>query len=113
VEILTTAGSSSLLVDQIAVIDELEPKVIEPWREEYSSRQILWVREYSEYGSGDCLTKSLVNELGDATDVTIRDCSAVPTNLLEELPYTARMLEGLGLDIMWARLARLTANSFL
>lgn len=52
-----------------------------------------------------------MNELGDATDVTIRDCSAVPTNLLEELPYTARMLEGLGLDIMWARLARLTANN--
>ncbi|WP_371272908.1 hypothetical protein [Streptomyces albidoflavus] len=50
---------------------------------------------------------------GDPHDLVIGDGRPEPTSLLEAMPATARFLDGLGLDFMYVRLARLAPNSFL
>ena len=98
---------------QIARVAELSRDSVDRARHELSTARIDWTAEYSDYQSGGWWTASLLNESGDPNDVVIRDCEPRPTRLLERLPQMQRLLDSVSLTIMWARLARLSPNSFL
>ncbi|MFV2197792.1 aspartyl/asparaginyl beta-hydroxylase domain-containing protein [Nocardiopsis sp. LOL_012] len=69
---------------------------------------------YSRFQSGGWGTLSLLNDTGHARDVTIGDTTtARPTDLLGRMPTTRALLDELGLEYMWARLALLEAGSYL
>jgi hypothetical protein len=101
------------LVKQIASLATFTRKSLNVVRAEVLRTDIPWTEEYSDYQSGGWWTASLFNHSGNPTDVLIQDGIGVPTSLLETMPCTYKLIEGLGLSIMWARLARLEANSFL
>lgn len=101
------------LSGQIAQLDRLEGRRVERLRHEALTAPAPWTAEYGAYQSGGWWTTSLMNASGNAADVRIGDCAAQPTALLESMPTTAELLEGLGLSYMWVRLARLEANAFL
>jgi hypothetical protein len=67
-----------------------------------------WVIGYGEFQSGGWGTLSLLNVTGNA-----RDATAILTGLLARMPATAALLERLGLDYMWARLALLAPGAYL
>jgi hypothetical protein len=101
------------LSQQIAQLDHLGPHTIERLRHEALTAPAPWKAEYGAYQSGGWWTTSLMNVSGDAADVTIGDCAARPTDLLDHMPATAELLAELGLSYMWVRLARLEPNAFL
>lgn len=101
------------LAEQIAHLDRLDPVRVERLRHEALTAPAPWKADYSAYQSGGWWTTSLMNASGDAADVTIGDCTAKPTDLLEQMPATAELLAELGLSYMWVRLARLEPNAFL
>jgi hypothetical protein len=107
------AMPTSSLVTQIARSAPLPARLCDMSRAEVRTARIPWTREYGEYQSGGWWTASLLNGSGDPTDVTIADCDPVPTTQLQAMPHTRELLDGLGVTIMWARLAKLSANSFL
>lgn len=106
-------SESASIGTQIARVAALSRDVADRARHEVSTARIDWTAEYSDYQSGGWWTASLLNESGDPGDVVIRDCQPRPTRLLERLPHVQRLLDGVSLTIMWARLARLSPNSFL
>ncbi|MFJ9523380.1 aspartyl/asparaginyl beta-hydroxylase domain-containing protein [Kitasatospora sp. NPDC101801] len=101
------------LAGQIAQLDTVDSTQLERMRHEALTVQVPWKAEYGAYQSGGWWTTSLMNASGDAADVTIGDCAAQPTRLLEQMPATTALLAELGLNYMWVRLARLEANAFL
>jgi hypothetical protein len=101
------------LTDQIARVGAIGRSDLDRVRHEILTASIDWVAEYGEYQSGGWWTVSLYNESGDPGDVLIKDCQAGPTRLMHHLPKTRRLIDGLGVSVMWARLARLSANAFL
>jgi hypothetical protein len=101
------------LADQVARVAEIDPQVLDRVTREALTAPSGWVVEYDEFQSGGWLTLSLYNDTGRATDVTIRDCTARPTDLLARMPATRALLESFDLRFMWARIARLRSNSFL
>ncbi len=105
--------SLTALSGQIAQLDRLKPALVERLRHEALTAPAPWRAEYTEYQSGGWWTTSLMNASGEAGDVTIGDCVAQPTRLLEHMPAAAELLSVLGLSYMWVRLARLEANAFL
>jgi hypothetical protein len=98
---------------QIARIAAIATDAIAGARHEALTFVDRWVGEYGDYQSGGWWTTSLLNESGDPADVLIRDCRPAPTNLLLRMPQTQHLLDGLGLNYMWARLGRLESNSYL
>ena len=74
---------------------------------------VQWTQTYSEYQSGGWKTLSLYNNSGRPEDANIADGRAIETSLLKKLPNTRKYIESLNLDLMWVRLAKLEANSFL
>lgn len=101
------------LVEQVGRVCALEGAVLDRMRHEALTVPEGWVAEYGEFQSGGWWTLSLFNASGDPADVTIADCDAVPTSLLERMPMTRALLDSLGLVYMWVRLAKLAPNSFL
>lgn len=106
----TKSGS---LAEQIARVAPIAFTDLERARHEVFTARINWIAEYGEYQSGGWWTASLLNESGDPDDVLIKDCEARPTRLLRTLPNVHRLIDDLGLSMMWVRLARLSANAFL
>jgi hypothetical protein len=98
---------------QIARVARIDASQVERLRHEALTIPRGWIAEYGDYQSGGWWTLSLLNETGRPEDVVIRDCTPVATTLLRLMPHTQRLLDGLHLRVMWARLARLAANSFL
>lgn len=98
---------------QVAQLGRLDPQVVERMRHEALTAPAPWKAEYGAYQSGGWWTTSLMNASGDAADVTIGDCTAKPTGLLDHMPVTADLLTSMGLSYMWVRLARLEPNAFL
>lgn len=102
------------LAAQVACADSVDPARLERVRHEVLTAPTGWVSGYSRFQSGGWGTLSLLNDSGDARDVTIGDTSAaVPTDLLARMPNTRALLAELGLEYMWARLALLEAGSYL
>ncbi|MFD3804415.1 aspartyl/asparaginyl beta-hydroxylase domain-containing protein [Streptomyces sp. NPDC058619] len=101
------------LAGQIAQLDSVDLAQLERMRHEALTVQAPWKAEYGAYQSGGWWTTSLMNASGDAADVTIGDCAAKPTGLLAQMPATSALLDELGLNYMWVRLARLEPNAFL
>ncbi|WP_327254175.1 aspartyl/asparaginyl beta-hydroxylase domain-containing protein [Streptomyces sp. NBC_01244] len=101
------------LTGQIAQLDSIDSAQLERMRHEALTALAPWKAEYSAYQSGGWWTTSLMNASGDAADVTIGDCTAKPTDLLAQMPATTALLNELGLNYMWVRLARLEPNAFL
>ncbi len=103
------------LVGQIACLDRVEAATLDRIRHEALTvpDDRAWVAEYGEFQSGGWSTLSLINGSGDPCDVRIADCSPRATTLLEQMPVTREFLFSLGFRFMWARLARLSAHSFL
>lgn len=101
------------LAEQVGRVCTIDRAVLDRMRHESLTVPDVWVAEYGEFQSGGWWTLSLFNATGDPADVTIADCEAVRTTLLERMPATWELLDGLGLVYMWVRLARLTPNSFL
>ncbi|AWZ05682.1 MULTISPECIES: aspartyl/asparaginyl beta-hydroxylase domain-containing protein [unclassified Streptomyces] len=101
------------LAGQIAQLDSIELAQLERMRHEALTVQAPWKAEYGAYQSGGWWTTSLMNASGKAADVTIGDCAAKPTELLAQMPATSALLDELGLNYMWVRLARLEPNAFL
>lgn len=101
------------LAGQIAQLDSIDSTQLERMRHEALTAPAPWKAEYSAYQSGGWWTTSLMNASGDAADVTIGDCTAKPTDLLAQMPATTALLNELGLNYMWVRLARLEPNAFL
>ncbi|MBA0049752.1 aspartyl beta-hydroxylase [Streptomyces sp. AJS327] len=93
--------------------DRLDGQLVERMRHEALTTPAPWTAEYGEFQSGGWWTTSLMNASGEAEEVRIADGAARPTAVLEHMPATASLLEGLGLSYMWVRLARLEANAFL
>ncbi|MEW1671206.1 hypothetical protein AB0426_28475 [Streptomyces albidoflavus] len=102
-------------VDEVARLAAVDESLIEQMRAEALGAPTRGVLAYSEYQSGGWWTASLMNHSasGDPHDVVIGDGRPEPTSLLEAMPATARFLDGVGLDFMYVRLARLAPNSFL
>jgi hypothetical protein len=107
------SGDNQGLAAQVARMAPIPPEVANLICAEIQRVELPWIEEYGEYQSGGWWTVSLFNDSGDPAHVRIRDCAGTPTTLLDTMPRTRAFIEGLGLDIMWARLARLAANSFL
>ncbi|AQZ63007.1 Aspartyl/asparaginyl beta-hydroxylase and related dioxygenases [[Actinomadura] parvosata subsp. kistnae] len=105
--------ATGALADQVACADTLDPALLERVRHEVLTIPGDWVRGYSRFQSGGWGTLSLLNDTGDARDVTIGDAEPVATDLLARMPTTQALLAGLGLRYMWARLALLEAGSYL
>lgn len=101
------------LAGQIAQLDAVDSAQLERMRHEALTARAPWKAEYGAYQSGGWWTTSLMNASGHAADVTIGDCAAQPTGLLQQMPATAAFLAALGLHFMWVRLARLEGNAFL
>lgn len=101
------------LGEQVACAAPLDAALLERVRHEVLTIPGDWVRGYSRYQSGGWGTLSLLNGTGDAHDVTIGDTDPVATDLLARMPTTQALLDELGLDYMWARLALLEAGSYL
>lgn len=101
------------LMQQVACADTLDPDLLERVRHETLTIPDGWVEQYGEYQSGGWGTLSLLNQSGEAGDVTIADCEPVETDLLASMPATRQLLAGLGLHYMWARIARLNAGAYL
>jgi len=73
-----------------------------------------WVTSYGDYQSGGWQTLSLINATGDPADVTISGNTApVRISLLQRMPATTALLDELGLDVWWARLAMMQPDSYL
>ncbi|MFF3728999.1 aspartyl/asparaginyl beta-hydroxylase domain-containing protein [Streptomyces sp. NPDC002476] len=107
------AQQTAALSGQIVQLDGLDGQLIERMRHEALTAPAPWKAEYGEFQSGGWWTTSLMNASGDAADVRITDGTARPTALLRHMPATAGLLDELGLNYMWVRLARLEANAFL
>lgn len=103
----------SALADQVACADTLDEALLERVRHEVLTIPGDWVRGYSRFQSGGWGTLSLLNDTGNARDVTIGDAEPIATDLLARMPITRALLEELGLQYMWARLALLEAGSYL
>lgn len=97
----------------VAKLGDLDGVTFEKLRAEVMACDALWSEAYGDYQSGGWDTVSVMNDTGNENDVIIRDCAAVPTRLLASLPTMQKLLEDLGLNIMWARLAKQGTNSFL
>jgi hypothetical protein len=105
--------SNEELMNQIARLTTIPPESLAQVRSEILRVDVPWMEEYAEYQSGGWWTASLFNDSGDPADVRIRDGRCVPTSLMRGMPATRELVEGLGLRLMWARLARLSTNAFL
>ncbi len=101
------------LAGQVVPVGRISEAQIERLRHEALTAPRSWRTEYGDYQSGGWHTTSLMNASGDADDVVIGDCVAMPTELLARMPATASLLAELGLRYMWVRLARLEASAFL
>lgn len=102
------------LTTQVACSPEpVNQDLLERVRHETLTIPTGWVTGYSEYQSGGWGTLSLMNQTGDPTDVTIADAEPIPTTLLTRMPATRRLLDQLGLDYMWVRLAQMSTNAYL
>lgn len=98
----------------VAALRCLDPGLVERLSHEALTVPREWVVEYNEYQNGGWRTLSLLNDSGDARDVTIRDCPRPKqTALLQRMPAVKELLTGLGVRVMWARLASLDAGAFL
>ena len=106
-------ATNPAVFQHVARLDRLDPALLERLRHEALTVPSEWIAEYGRYQSGGWWTLSLLNDSGDPTNVTIKDCDPVETTLLQRMPVTRQFLPSLGLRYMWARLARLGANSFL
>ena len=106
------AGSAGPL-SQVARLVELDRSQVEQMRLEALGAATRGVVAYGEYQSGGWWTASLLNHSGDPHDVVIGDGRPRPTSLLEQMPGTRAFLDGLGLDFMYVRLARLEPHSYL
>ncbi|MGL4745947.1 MAG: aspartyl/asparaginyl beta-hydroxylase domain-containing protein [Dermatophilaceae bacterium] len=109
----TARTPGSALLQQVARLDRLDVGLLERLRHEVLTVPSGWVAEYGQYQSGGWWTLSLLNDSGQPTDVTIKDCDPVETTLLKQMPATREFLSSLGLRYMWVRLARLGPSSFL
>ena len=98
---------------QIAKIGNLDPSALGQARAEVLAVDARWVEAYGDYQSGGWYTVSVLNASGREDDVIIRDCAAVPTTLMSALPALQAIVDELDLEIMWARLSRQGANSYL
>jgi hypothetical protein len=101
------------LTGQVARLADLDESVVERMRAEALGASTRGAVAYGEYQSGGWWTASLMNHSGDPHDVVIGDGRPRPTTLLEEMPVTGAFLAGLGLDLMYVRLARLEPHSYL
>jgi hypothetical protein len=101
------------IINQVASLATFTLESLDMVREEALRVDVPWIEEYGDHQSGGWWTVSLFNGSGVPTDVQIRDGTCVPTSLLQSMPRTRELIEGLGLKVMWVRLARLSANSFL
>jgi hypothetical protein len=101
------------LITQVARMKSVASEVTDAIRAEVQRIDPPWTEEYGDYQSGGWRTVSLFNHSGDPADVRIKDGPGAPTTLLRAMPRTQEFIEGLGLNIMWARLASLGGNSFL
>ncbi|WP_331759867.1 aspartyl/asparaginyl beta-hydroxylase domain-containing protein (plasmid) [Streptomyces sp. NBC_01525] len=111
-EVPADAGRTEV-VDQVARLADLVEPVVEQLRAEALGAPTRGVVAYGAYQSGGWWTASLLGRSGDPSDAVIGDGKPRPTSLLEAMPATARFLDGLGLDFMWVRLARLEPHSYL
>lgn len=102
------------LIDQISYLKIFKLDTIGAILSEIMHADISWIKEYSEYQSGGWWTTPLYNVSGGPHDVVIQDGKGIPTQTLSKLmPFTKKFIDELGLKIMYVRLARLSANSFL
>ncbi|MFE9387584.1 aspartyl/asparaginyl beta-hydroxylase domain-containing protein [Streptomyces sp. NPDC007025] len=103
------------LTQQVARLAELDGELVERMRAEALGAGTRGVLAYNEFQSGGWWTASLMNhsESGDPRDVVIGDGRPRATSLLAQMPVTADWLRGLGLDLMYVRLARLSGHSYL
>lgn len=106
-------GRKAELVEQVARIRDLDLRLLDRVSREALSLDRNWTVEYERWQSGNWQTVSLYNDSGDPGDVTIRDCAARETTVMEHLPATRELLDSFGLKYMWVRIARLPANTFL
>ena len=102
------------LINQISCVKKIDLVDIEIIYSEIIQANINWIDEYTDYQSGSWSTTSLFNPSGKATDVIICDGKGIPTSELSALmPFTYEFICKLNLNIMFARIAKLSANSFL
>lgn len=101
------------LTESISQIGLLKEDLL--WRclFEIQSSLLPWKEEYKEYQSSGWETVTLMNPSGSSSENIIYDGEAIPTKLLSTLPHTKGLLDSLGFNIMWARIALLKPNSFL
>jgi hypothetical protein len=100
------------LVGQAARLAEIDGATLERMQAEALGAPS-GVVAYGDYQSGGGWTVSRFNHSGDPMDTVVGDGRARATSLLAQMPATAAFLDGLGLDVMYVRLARLGPNSFL
>jgi hypothetical protein len=100
------------LLPQVARLDEVDATTMDGMRRE-ALRAPRGVIAYGEFQSGGWWTSALMNHSGAPEDTVIGDGRPRPTTLLEQMPTTAAFLTGLGLELMFVRLARLAPHSYL
>lgn len=102
------------LAGQVARLTDLDPVDLEAVTAEALAAD-RGVVEYGDYQTGGWWTVSLLNHSPsrDPHDTVIGDGRPRPTTLLNRMPATRAFLDGLGLDFMYVRLARLSAPAYL
>ncbi len=102
------------LINDISIIKTFKLNEIDIILSEIIRANILWKEEYNEYQSGGWSTAALYNISGDPNDVLIQDGIGIPTTTItRQMPFTQNFIDKLDFKIMYARVARLSANSFL
>jgi len=108
------AMSDINLQSEISSLKTFDQDTIDSIIAEVLRAKILWIEEYGEYQSGGWSTAAIYNLSGNPNEVVIRDGTGIATStLITQMPFTKKFIEGLNLNIMYARIARLSANSFL
>jgi hypothetical protein len=87
--------------------------VVEILRQEVVGFDVPWSENYSKYHSGGWKTAALFNATGKSKENDLEDCSPVPTDLAKRLPAVRQFIEGLDLQLMWARVLNLGPSACL
>ncbi|MGW5353369.1 aspartyl/asparaginyl beta-hydroxylase domain-containing protein [Streptomyces sp. NPDC004031] len=119
--VATTAGPAAgtvprpvlaRLAGQVARLTDLDPVELEAVTAEALAAD-RGVVEYGDYQTGGWWTVSLLNHSGDPHDTVIGDGRPRSTTVLDRMPATKAFLARLDLDLMYVRLARLSAPAYL
>jgi hypothetical protein len=101
------------MIEFVSQLYSLDRQLIASMAEEILATEISWTENYSKYHSSGWKTVALYNESGKSEQNDLKDCVAIPTELLLKLPTVSKFLSSCAFDYMWVRLLRMEPGTYL